>query len=190
MTCSSIIRLHHLPQRTSRHASKWVVARSQGATCHLWQLPSAEAYFSFGLEHRCPCTGTVAPQLPFWLQRSQDQSLQASVGWDSHEGSSPQFWGKCVWQPWYVSHSWLIPETWEVGVSHFHYPSCTITASAQLLCHSSKLLKTLKSDATNPGSSLGWGMTGFGRRIRAAKLVSREFSFWELQEENIPCSRG
>lgn len=119
MTCSSIIRLHHLPQRTSRHASKWVVARSQGATCHLWQLSSAEAHLSFGLEHRCPCTGTMAPQLPSWLQRSQDQSLQASVEWDSHEGSSPQCRGKRVWQPWCVSHSWLIPETWEVGVSHF-----------------------------------------------------------------------
>lgn len=46
----------------------------------------AEAPLSLGLHHQCPCAGTAAPQLPSWLHRSQDRSLQASVGWDSHEG--------------------------------------------------------------------------------------------------------
>lgn len=70
------------------------------------------------------------------------------------------------------------------------YPSCTITASVWPLCHSSKLSKTPKNDVTNPGNSSRWGMTGSGRGVRAAKLVSWEFPFWELQEENTLHSRG
>lgn len=68
--------------------------------------------------------GTAAPQSPSRLQRSQNESLQASVGWDFHEGrvvmqvkKDPHCWGKFMWELWCMS--WLIPETQEVGISPF-----------------------------------------------------------------------
>lgn len=57
---------------SSLNTSAWVVVRSPAPSlsCH----------------HQCPHTGTAAPQSPSRLQRSQNESLQTSVGWDFHEG--------------------------------------------------------------------------------------------------------
>lgn len=71
---------------SSMYTSSWVVVRSPGSPCPLWNMPFSEAAPSLSCHRQCPHTGTAAPQPPSRLQRSQDQSLQASVGWDSPEG--------------------------------------------------------------------------------------------------------
>lgn len=74
------------PSFSSLYTSSWVVVRSPGSPCPLWNMPFSEAAPSLGCHPQCPRTGTAGPQPPSRLQRSQDQSLQASVGWDSPEG--------------------------------------------------------------------------------------------------------
>lgn len=74
------------PSFSRLQSPAWVVVRSPGAPCLLWNVPFAEAAPSLSCHHQCPCTGTAAPQPPSRLQGLQSQSLQASAGWDFHEG--------------------------------------------------------------------------------------------------------
>lgn len=75
------------PSFSSLHASAWVVLRSPGAPCPLWNMAFAEAALSLSCHHQCPHTGTAEHQPP-----SRLQSLQNLLGGIS---MSEGLWFKC-----------------------------------------------------------------------------------------------
>lgn len=145
----SLIRLHSITcprEQLCIHQTGWwgeaKVLHVTAGVCLvlrlLLALASTTNVLALILQHLIFPRACRRHKISFW--RYLLGGIPISAGWwCKWEGSLPHCRGKGVWGLWCVSHSWLIP----VFLSS-SYPSCTITASARPLCHSSKLTKALK----------------------------------------------